>query len=229
LICPGPAAIFDQQSKEENMDQAIAREEILSTIRTALRRKTAMPFPDEPGPAAVFKTETGGLSLQFETEFTRLLGQLYPCRVAGEIPAQLAGLASRYGWKSLFIPDDRLAALGGAEGLPFVNSGPAVEADALLTDCECLVARTGTIVLSSAQSAGRALPVFTPIHLVIAYARQLMPDLREAIAFLRNKYPSGLPSAVAFASGPSRTGDIEKTLVVGVHGPREVIVFLVQE
>jgi L-lactate dehydrogenase complex protein LldG len=218
-----------QQPKEENMDQAIAREEILLTIRTALQRKTAMPFPDEPGSTAVFKTETGGLSLQFEKEFTRLLGQLYHCRAVDDIHAHLAGLASRYGWKSLFIPDDTLAALGGAGGLPFVNAMPATEADAMVTDCECLVARTGTIVLSSAQSAGRALPVFTPVHLVIAYARQLMPDLREAIAFLRNKYPAGLPSAVAFASGPSRTGDIEKTLVVGVHGPREVIVFLVQE
>lgn len=211
------------------MDQAIARQEILTAIRAALQWKTAMPFPGEPESPEVFKTASGGLSQQFANEFTRLLGQFYPCGTVVEIHEHLARLASTHGWKSLFIPDDVLGALGGDGGLSFVNSTAGAEADAMLTDCECLVARTGTVVMSSMQSAGRALPVFTPVHLVIAYVRQLVPDLRQAIAFLKTKYPGGLPSAVAFASGPSRTGDIEKTLVVGVHGPREVIVFLVEE
>jgi L-lactate dehydrogenase complex protein LldG len=211
------------------MEQTIARENILVKIRAALRHKTAMPFPDQPWSQEVFKAEAEGISFQFEKEFTRLLGQFYYCRDIDEMRAYLAVLARSQGWESLFIPPDVVSSLGGADGLPFVNTVPALEADAMLTDCECLVARTGTIVLSAAQSAGRALPVFTPIHLVVAHSRQLVPDIRQALAFLKRKYPGGMPSAVTFASGPSRTGDIEKTLVVGVHGPRQVFLFLLQE
>jgi L-lactate dehydrogenase complex protein LldG len=61
----------------------------------------------------------------------------------------------------------------------------------------------------------------------VAYTDQLFTDLRDALLFLRKKYPSGIPSSVTFASGPSRTADIEKTLVTGVHGPKEVYCFLV--
>ena len=211
------------------MEQAIARENILVKIRVALQRKTVLPFPDQLGSQEVFKVGNEELPLQYEKEFKRLMGKLYYCRDIDEMRLQLMLLATRYGWKDLTIPPDLLSSLTGLDKLPFVNTGPALQADATLTDCECLVARTGTIVLSSAQSAGRALPVFTPVHMVFAFPRQLMPDIRQAITFLKNKYPEGMPSSVVFASGPSRTADIEKTLVVGVHGPREVFLFLLQE
>jgi L-lactate dehydrogenase complex protein LldG len=54
-------------------------------------------------------------------------------------------------------------------------------------------------------------------------------DLKDGISKMKEKYPGQLPSMISFASGPSRTADIEKTLVVGVHGPKEVYVFLLDE
>jgi len=56
----------------------------------------------------------------------------------------------------------------------------------------------------------------------------LVYDLKDALLLLREKYNGQLPSFISFATGPSRTADIEKTLVVGVHGPKEVFVFLVE-
>jgi L-lactate dehydrogenase complex protein LldG len=53
-------------------------------------------------------------------------------------------------------------------------------------------------------------------------------DLKDALQSLKDKYGNNLPSLITFASGPSRTADIEKTLVVGVHGPKEVYLFLVE-
>jgi L-lactate dehydrogenase complex protein LldG len=53
-------------------------------------------------------------------------------------------------------------------------------------------------------------------------------DIKDGLDLLKKKYPGGLPSSITFASGPSRTADIEKTLVTGVHGPKEVFCFLVQ-
>jgi L-lactate dehydrogenase complex protein LldG len=56
-----------------------------------------------------------------------------------------------------------------------------------------------------------------------------MFDTRDALKDLKNKYGNNLPSFITFAAGPSRTADIEKTLVVGVHGPREVYLFLIDK
>jgi L-lactate dehydrogenase complex protein LldG len=54
-------------------------------------------------------------------------------------------------------------------------------------------------------------------------------DVKDAIALLQDKYREQMPSMISFATGPSRTADIEKTLVVGAHGPKEVYCFLLDK
>ena len=98
-----------------------------------------------------------------------------------------------------------------------------------ITDCESLVARTGTMVLGTAQASGRTTSVYAPIHICVAYASQVVFDVKDALVLLQEKYGANFPSFVTFASGPSRTADIEKTLVTGVHGPKEVYCFLVAD
>ena len=98
--------------------------------------------------------------------------------------------------------------------------------DASITSCEFLIARTGTIVLSAGQESGRTVSVYAPVHVCIAYSDQLVYDIKDGLQMLKDKYQIELPSLITFATGPSRTADIEKTLVVGVHGPKEVYVFL---
>jgi len=90
------------------------------------------------------------------------------------------------------------------------------------------VARTGTIVLS-AHSNGRTPSVYAPVHVCIAHTRQLVYDVRDALQLIKDRYAGQLPSLITFASGPSRTADIEKTLVTGVHGPKEVYLFLLDQ
>ncbi|HRG93285.1 MAG TPA: LUD domain-containing protein, partial [Chitinophagaceae bacterium] len=89
-------------------------------------------------------------------------------------------------------------------------------------------ARTGSIVMSAADPGGRAASVYAPIHICIAYTNQLVYDIRDALQAAKEKYGQQLPSLITLATGPSRTADIEKTLVVGVHGPKEVYLFLVE-
>jgi L-lactate dehydrogenase complex protein LldG len=67
------------------------------------------------------------------------------------------------------------------------------------------------------------------VHICIAYTSQLVYDIKDALLKAREKYSGNLPSLITFATGPSRTADIEKTLVVGIHGPKEVYVFLVDQ
>lgn len=211
------------------MEEMIARDNILKKIQAALCRKTSMPFPDQSDAADVFKRGSESLAAQFEKEFTRLLGKFYAVTDEQMMVRQIIQLAKDNHWRQGCLSQSLLSRFPGLHALPFINTGPPLEADVAFTDCECLLARTGTIVISSAQPSGRAIPVYAPAHVIFAQYRQLMPDIRESIAFLKNKYPDGMPSMLSFSSGPSRTGDIEKTLVVGVHGPREVILFLLPD
>ncbi|MEJ7588924.1 MAG: LUD domain-containing protein [Ferruginibacter sp.] len=98
--------------------------------------------------------------------------------------------------------------------------------DAAITGCEYLVARTGSIVMSAAGQSGRTASVYAPVHICFAYTSQLVFDIKDALLGLKERYAGNMPSLFTFASGPSRTADIEKTLVTGVHGPKEVYLFL---
>ena len=84
------------------------------------------------------------------------------------------------------------------------------------------------MVMSAAQQSGRTVSVYAPVHICIAYTNQLVYDVKDALQLLKEKYSGNIPSLITFATGPSRTADIEKTLVTGVHGPKEVYCFLVE-
>jgi len=96
------------------------------------------------------------------------------------------------------------------------------------TGCDCLVAQTGSIFVSTRSAGGRALSIWPPVHLVIARRDQIVPDLPAAFALLRDRYGGRWPSALCLITGPSRTSDIEKTLVLGAHGPKRLAVFFSQ-
>jgi L-lactate dehydrogenase complex protein LldG len=70
--------------------------------------------------------------------------------------------------------------------------------------------------------------VFPPIHIVIAHASQIVNYPEDALNAMQEKYGEHLPSCISTITGPSRTADIEKTLVLGAHGPKEFVVFLAE-
>ena len=81
-------------------------------------------------------------------------------------------------------------------------------------------------MVSAALQGGRQMSVYPPQHIVIAKKDQLVDYLHTAYDKIQEKYPDQLPSQITLITGPSRTADIEKTLVMGAHGPRELYVFL---
>lgn len=206
-----------------------AKENILKRVRNALSQSVQLPFPNSEGNSSVFRTENESLELKFAEEFSRLQGKFVYCTSKSEMMDSLRALCENKEWHNVYCQTPALLKTIRPEELPVLNQGSMHEADAAITDCEYLVARTGTVVLSAAQPSGRALPVYAPVHIMIAYTHQLVFDLKDALSKLRDKYGNDLPSAISFATGPSRTADIEKTLVVGIHGPKEVYVFLVDE
>jgi L-lactate utilization protein LutB len=97
--------------------------------------------------------------------------------------------------------------------------------DACETDCEFLVAESGSIVVSE-KNDERSASALAEIHVVAAKKSRLVRDLDEMLARLREKYGEKMPRFVTVISGPSRTADIEKIIVRGAHGPRRLILLL---
>ncbi len=99
--------------------------------------------------------------------------------------------------------------------------------DAGITACECIVAQTGSILVSSATCGGRGLSILPHAHVVIATVDQIVPALADAFEAMRDRHAGRMPSMLSFITGPSRTGDIERILVLGAHGPKELFLILV--
>jgi L-lactate dehydrogenase complex protein LldG len=96
-----------------------------------------------------------------------------------------------------------------------------------VTVCEALVAQTGSVLVTARSLGGRALSVLPPHHIVVATREQLVPDMSAAFELIGRKYDGNYPSTISFITGPSRTGDIERILVLGAHGPKQLTVLLI--
>jgi L-lactate dehydrogenase complex protein LldG len=92
-----------------------------------------------------------------------------------------------------------------------------------------LVAQTGSIVLSDSMTQTREAYALPDILLVYATTEQIVPGMRTAFQTIKRKYAKNKPSQLTFITGPSRSTDIEQTLVIGASGIRQVAVFLVDE
>jgi L-lactate dehydrogenase complex protein LldG len=204
-----------------------ARENILGKIKQALAKPVPVPFPASTGNESVYLPSQQELEIEFAENFTRLEGRFSFCSDEQELVQQLQVLVDARKWTKIYSQETPLREKLANAGFSPVYAGDVATCDAAITGCEALIARTGSMVLSSAQLSGRTTSVYAPVHICIAYSSQLVYDISEGLQQLRETYGQQFPSLVTLATGPSRTADIEKTLVVGVHGPKEVFCFLV--
>ena len=148
----------------------------------------------------------------------------------------ICALARERDWKQVAWHDHPLVAplragipCGSYEVRPGAFDKSALEAcDAGITSCEALVAQTGSILVSSATCGGRALSILPHVHVVVATCDQIVATLGDALHFAQTRHAGRMPSMLSFITGPSRTGDIERILVLGAHGPKELFVVLVE-
>lgn len=225
------------------------RKPILARIRQAL--KTPAPRPHHTGSAPVPENqlpifgqesfrqwlppvgeswdERAALfarnSIELKTEFVL-------CNDEDELKASLAALKLECGWSRLASHRGALTgALLPALELPclFTDGGYDVaeleKCDVGITECEGLVAQTGSVLVTNRSCGGRALSVLPPHHVVLARREQLLPDLTAAFELLHARYSDNFPTMMSFITGPSRTGDIERILVLGAHGPKRLTVY----
>jgi L-lactate dehydrogenase complex protein LldG len=210
------------------MNVSPSKENILKKIRKALSQSTPLPFPNSEGGNSVYQPLQQEPEVEFAEQFTKLQGKFIYCINRQELAFQLGSLVRKQDWQKVYCVEDVFS-----DGLMPQLEDRLVKSDlagcdVAITGCEYLVARTGSIVLSASTASGRSTSVYAPVHICIAFTTQVVYDIKDALQAVKEKYGTNLPSLITFATGPSRTADIEKTLVVGVHGPKEVYLFLVE-
>ena len=208
--------------------QVTAKERMLKSIRKALIEKRENPYP-ELDPTPLYKDCLRENEIMFAEELTRVNGQFFYCQDKLSLIEGLVDLIEKAGWKHIAVNEQPLISLLDEFEFPYLSGAQALATiDVGITLCESLVARNGSILISTGMQSGRKLMIFPPVHIVIANASQLVTDIKDGLAGIKSKYPSKLPSSITLITGPSRTADIEKTLVLGAHGPKELYVFYLE-
>lgn len=212
------------------MDETTSREKVLKSIRNSLLGKTPNPFSDVDLESKIYGELDESLALNFAQEFTNLGGKFIYCEDEEDLKAILKSFISSEEIQPLFCNEPSIKAMLTALDISFTDKATDFKTiHSSLTSCEFLIARFGSVMVSSGLSSGRRLNFFPEKHLVVAYASQLVPETKDALISMREKYNGKLPSMITQISGASRTADIEKTLVMGMHGPKEIYVFFVDD
>jgi L-lactate dehydrogenase complex protein LldG len=229
------------------------REPILERIREALRLKAPVPgdhhAPSEvphrpPQPGTVSPKHwlpKVGESFEERLESFRknaadLKADFHPLNSRCELCKLLVQLRETESWQTVGMHSGDLTDFAvKCLGLPVCRTDQGYEVASLeacsvgITECDALVAQTGSVVITARSAGGRALSVLPPHHVVLARRDQLVADLPEAFALLKQRYGSNYPSFISFITGPSRTGDIERILVLGAHGPRRLTICCLED
>jgi L-lactate dehydrogenase complex protein LldG len=205
-----------------------SREIILNKIKKALQQPVPLPFSSRNEEDAVYITHDERSNAKvFVEEFKKISGNIVRCSTEEDAAQQLLQLIQSKKLQKIYTVEPKLAETVGKIGLTTFDNLAAC--DVSITYCDYLVARTGTIVLSTTQKSGRTTSVYAPVHFCFAYTNQIVYDVEDALTNMAEQNGDNFPSFITFATGPSRTADIEKTLVTGVHGPKEVYCFLIGE
>ncbi len=210
------------------MKDTTSKEKMLKKLRTALLEKRDNPYPNvEDTP--VYEPFDGYLEVLFAEQLSQVAGKFVFCEDEIQFMENLLLLADENNWRRIYCWEQPLKELLTHCDFPYYSTDTNFEqAEVGITLCESLIARNGSVLLSNASTAGRRLSIYPTHHIVVAYTSQLVLDLKDAFKDLRRKYQEHVPSMISVVTGPSRTADIEKTLVLGAHGPKDLIVFLLE-
>jgi len=206
-----------------------SKETILSKIKTALQHTKPLTENNQDTETHIFEPLKKPLAEQFAAELQTVNGNVFLADTIDELWDSVRVYIRSKTIEKLFCLDPEIQAQLNQYSIAYTsNYEQFTEMDAAITRAEYFVARTGSVLVSAAHASGRRLNVFAPIHIVVGSEADLVAEIGDALQLLKNKYIKGLPSVVEFITGPSRTADIEKTLVLGAHGPKELVVFLVR-
>jgi len=213
------------------MNSVNNREKILRKLRTAQPKFSHQPPEERRHMVPLSDTTPDGLRTRFITEAEKLGAKIYQPPSDSDAIATILNLTGEdknvLAWDFAFIPLDGLQPALTDAGITVAD----VRDDTVrvgITGCEAALAATGSLVVATGNGKARSASLLPVIHIAVVRASQLLEDFESWMAQQRR---NGLDAFRATAnivviSGASRTADIEKQIVRGIHGPEELVVVL---
>ncbi len=216
-----------------------SRDDILSRVRNGLQRNgsNAAVGRDEmlaslssraQGPKPTFDCEPKALLERFRLKSEKQSSTVDIVALEADVPAAISRYLTAMNLPKSAVAWPSLAALDWAGAGLAVEARGARDADLVgITGCFCAVAETGSLMVCSSADTPSSVSLLPETHIAVVPAARILPYMEDAWALARTELGS-LPRAVNFISGPSRTGDIELTIVLGAHGPYRVHLVIVE-
>lgn len=206
-----------------------AKDKILARLKAAQNKRgeIGVKIPDFASP--IYHSLDESLTQEFKKNLELIGGKVILCHTVEKIPCLIKSICEEKNQSKIFCKDPILQQLLKSDLIINSEEDDFLNLNIGVTGCEFLVAHLGSVMISSAQISGRRLNVFPETHIVVAEQSQITNYLDDALENMRNKYKNELPSLISNITGPSRTADIEKTLVMGMHGPKSLIVIISEE
>ncbi|MBS1145296.1 MAG: hypothetical protein H6R14_2702 [Proteobacteria bacterium] len=212
-----------------------AKDDILGRVRRgvgkddfAARKAAALASLTLPqrGPQPVLGADLVG---RFRAKAEYLSSTIAAVATPAEVPAAVAAYLTANGLPAEAVATPELGRIDWAASGLRVEPRPAVNADKTgISGCFCAIAETGTLMLLSGPDSPATVSLLPETHIALVDVSRIVGTMEDAFGLLRTEHGS-LPRAVNFISGPSRTGDIEQTIVLGAHGPCRVHLILIGE
>ncbi len=212
------------------------RAQVLSAVKAALRDAQAStpPSGDSVAEATI---STAGLAERFVAELTALDGFAKLVRDDAECVAVLTSYLKERGVHSVAVQSTPLAKRIAAQLVNFEVSravdrtkGELEKFDCGLLEARALLADTGSAILLLDNASDRVLPYLPRTCVIVARIESLHSGMNaQAMQCIENALSARVRGEAVIVAGPSRTADIEKTLVLGAHGPEALAVFLIVE
>ena len=212
------------------MPTDFSRDSILHLISEAAKKLPVFVENSEKQQTEIYKPILPDAVICFSNELESVNGKCFVCENESDLYEKLGSFVQQGNFPYVYCRDSYISNQLKAYKIPYSNKVTDFEGmSAGITGCEFLVARTGSVIVSSDSESGRQMNVFPPVHIVLAHVSQLVDYPEDALVAIQKKYENSLPSSITTITGPSRTADIEKTLVLGAHGPKDFLVFLCKE
>lgn len=209
------------------------KEQILAKVRSAILEKdekhfstinlqddTWIPFKEEDGNEFTFIErfkENGGIFMYFEEmeHFKEAIKQF----------------VTENKWSPLLTTSPSIKEILSDSEIEFSDDYRDTERKnkVSLIDCECMIAQTGSIMVSDATAGSRAAYSFADTLLIVGRPSQIVAKIKDAFWLMKEKYCDNTPAEISIISGPSRSTDIEDTLVIGAFGCKQIALFLIEE